>query len=285
VGGGNGKIFAGRLPGGVHLELTVREADKPRTAEHWLESARKAWSKAKRKTIGLAREKNQLFFSEKKYGVYEALHGYAFFARGYHGFELHAWVDDRTEASDQAIRKALSALKLGPNPGCGLLVRRFAGSARQSCLDPEVLLAAGSAYVTGNRFRVRIPALAPPILARARALAKPDTFTPAQHFDLEWLGGLALLEAGQAKEAIAWLTRAGRVAGVEAERLRRAAYDLARAYSVEGRVAEGLAALNRAFSGGMPVSKAQLSNEKELANLRRAPGWETFWARRIDSAR
>jgi len=263
----------------------VREAGDARTAEQWLESARKAWSKAKRKIIGLAREKNRVYFSEKKYGVYEALHGYAFFARGHHGFELHAWVDDRTEGANQAIRTALGALELGPNPGCGLLVPRIAGSARQNCLNPEVLLAAGSAYVTGNRFRVRIPALAPPILARARALAKPDTFTPAQRFDLEWLGGLALLETGQAKEAIAWLTRASRVAGAEAERLRRAAYDLARACSVEGRVAEGLAALDRAFTGGMPVSKAQLSNEKELANLRRDPDWETFWARRIDGAR
>ncbi|MHC4732794.1 MAG: hypothetical protein ACYS6Z_19680 [Planctomycetota bacterium] len=235
-------LFTGRCPDDVFVEITALEGDQQEDGAAWRKRRRAAWTKAGRKLEEISEGDIPFawtFATEKKYGVFKRHHGYAFVVRGYHCFEVHAWVAERTAESETALRTALKGLALGKDEGCGLAVREAAMAQGRKDLDPKVLLAAGIEYARGRR--AHLP-LAAAVLRRAKNVAQPRE---------------------------------------QPEDARRAAYALARACSLAGKLAEAFAALDRAFVEGLVVSKARLSTEKELGNLRKDPRWEKFWLERV----
>ena len=52
--------------------------------------------------------------------------------------------------------------------------------------------------------------------------------------------------------------------------------------AVAGMLDDAFAALDRAFTDSLVVSKARLSKEKEFEVLRKDPRWEDFWKRRVE---
>jgi len=263
-------IFKGRAGGDVHVELRVREgtADVAAIRRGVLERA---------KGEG-AREGEEprpwLFYAVRKHKVFEEVHGHAFYARGPHWFEVHAWVNDRTPTAERDIRSSLDALTLGEDPGCGIRARKVAALHGREPLDPEVLLEAGKQYLAESN-----PALAAALLKRARAVAKPGALKKEDEAALLRAGGLAMLDAGAAADAVPWLQDAEKAA--EGEAAREAAYQLARAATAAGRLDVAFEALDRAFAEGLVVTKARLSKEKELEDARKDPRWEAFWKKRV----
>lgn len=263
-------LFKGRANGGVYVELKVGEG-----ATDFAAFGRAITEKAKGEG---AREGDEprpwLLYTVKKHGVFEEVHGHAFYARGPHWFEVHAWVTDRTPTAEKDIRAALDALVLGEDPGCGIKARQVALLHGREALDPEVLLEAGKQYLGESN-----PALAAAVLKRARAVAKPSALKKEDEVALLLCGGLAILEAGAPLDAVPWLRDAEKAA--EGEKAREAAYQLARAAAAAGQLDEAFEAVDRAFAEGLVVTKAQLSKEKEFEVLRKDPRWEVFWARRV----
>jgi len=143
-----------------------------------------------------------------------------------------------------------------------------------------VLLAAGREYLSGQRYRVRSPALAAKVLALARAAMKPDTFKPLETWTLYEYGGLALAE-DQPAQAISWHAQAEKAAsklpeGADEHR-RQSAYNLACVCARAKKIDQAFAALYRAYEGGEPVTDAHVSQDKDLKNLRRDERWHAFW--------
>ncbi|MHC4816711.1 MAG: hypothetical protein ACYTF8_01445 [Planctomycetota bacterium] len=273
-------LIRGRCQGDVLVDLTVREGPEKIDGAAWRKARRAAWTKAGRKLEQISEGDEPhpwLLCIEEKYGVFKRHHGYAFVVRGYHCFEVHAWVAERTAASEAQLRKALVGLALGEDKGCGLAVREAAMAQGRKDLDPRTLLAAGIEYARGRRAHL---ALATAVLRRAKDVAQPRELEQEERWRLYRVGGDALLRSGAVLDAIDWLQQAEKAAP-EPEEARRDAYDLARACSLAGKLDEAFAALDRAFVEGLVVSKARLSTEKELGNLRKDPRWETFWRERV----
>lgn len=258
-------IFKGRAAGDVYVELRVHESID-------LAALRKSLAKDG------AREGDEprpwLLYTVTKHKVFEETHGHAFYPRGPHWFEVHAWVTDRTADAEKHIRAALDGLKVGDDKGCGLKARRVAMLHGREPLDPEVLLEAGREYLAE-----RSPVLAASVLKRARAVAKPDALKKEDLAALLLLGGLAFLEAKAPKDALPWLRDAEKA--LEGEKAREAAYQLARAAAAAGEPDEAFDALDRAFAESLVVPKARLSKEKELDAIREDPRWEQFWRKRV----
>jgi len=273
-------LFHGRCQGDVFVDLTVLEGSEAIDGAAWRKQRRAAWTKAGRKLEEISEGETTfawLYATELKYGVFKRHHGYAFVTRGYHCFEVHAWVAERTAESEAELRTALGGLTLGEDEGCGLAVRETAMAHGKADLDPTVLLTAGIEYAQGRR--AHLP-LAVAVLRRARNVAQPRELEKKDRWRLYRVGGDALLRSGAPVDAIDWLQQAEKAAP-EPEDARQAAYDLARACSLGGKLDEAFAALDRAFVEGLVVSKARLSTEKELGNLRKDPRWETFWRERV----
>jgi tetratricopeptide (TPR) repeat protein len=263
-------LFKGRAAGDLYVELRVHEGEKDVAA------IRKAIAeKAKGEGVTQGEEPRPwLFYTVTRYKAFVEVHGHAFYARGPHWFEVHAWVTDRTPSAEKSIRAALDALKLGDDPGCGIKARQVAARYGREPLDPEVLLEAGRQYLGEGQ-----PAMAVALLKRARAVAKPDALKKEDQAELLLCGGTAMLEAGAPADAVPWLRDAEKA--LEGEKAHDAAYQLARAASAAGMLDDAFAALDRAFEVELVVSKARLSKEKELENLRKDPRWEDFWRKRI----
>jgi hypothetical protein len=155
-------IFKGRAAGDVFVELRVHEGPQDASA------LRKALA-AKVKGEG-AREGEEprpwLSYSVRRHGVFEEMHGHAFYPRGPHCFEVHAWLTDRTPTAEGDLRAAIDALSPGEDPGCGLKARRVAQLLGRDPLDPEVLLEGARQYLGEN------PPLAAGLARRAGAVAK-----------------------------------------------------------------------------------------------------------------
>jgi len=267
-------LFKGRARGGVSVELKVHEPDEGSPDAAALRKTLREKLKPAQATEGDAPHP-WLVYSVTRHRVFEEVHGHAFYARGPHCFEVHAWLTDRTPSADDDIRAALDALVVGEDRGCGLKVQQVAARFGRDPLDPEVLIEAGRQYLVGR------PDLAAAVLRRARTLAaEPDALEAEDRAALLLLGGQALLETGAAEEAAAWLREAERAA--QPEHAGEVAYQLARACSVAGLLDDAFAALDRAFAKELVVSKARLSKEKELEPLRRDPRWEDFWRRNVE---
>ncbi len=215
-----------------------------------------------------------LFYVVNRHKVFEEVHGHAYYPRGPHWFEVHAWVTDTTPTAERDIRSSLDALTLGEDLGCGIKARKVAAAHGREPLDPEVLLEAGKQYLAESS-----PAHAAALLRRARAVAKPGSLKKEDEAALLRAGGLAMLEAGAPIDAALWLRDAEKA--LEGEKSREAAYDLARAAAVSGQLDVAFEALDRAFAEGLVVTKARLSKEKELEEARKDPRWEAFWRKRV----
>lgn len=267
----NDVIFAGHVPGGVRVEISERESGEDLSPAKWREQVKAEWEKGKRKLENVTEPDGRLLFTVKHLGVFDEHHGYRFATRGPQCFLVHAWFGDRTATSGKMIAAALDALDLGPDPGSGLRVRRIALRRGKAPLDPGVLLESGAAYLNE---RDPIPALAAGLLERARKLGE---FEADDRFRLFLFGGRAYAALGRHADAIEWFGLAEKINVEDKELTRTAAYELACACSVAGKLDDGFAALRRAFKEGLVVSKARLSNEKALGNLRKDPRWEKFW--------
>ncbi len=264
-------IFKGRAGGDVHVELRVREG-----AAEVAAIRRAVLERAKGEGAREGEEPRPwLLYTVKRHNVFEEVHGHAFYPRGPHWFEVHAWVTDRTPTAEKDIRSSLDALTLGQDLGCGIKARKVAALHGKEPLDPEVLLEAGKQYLAGSN-----PVLAAALLKRARAVAKPGALKKEDEATLLRAGGLAMLEAGTPADAVPWLRDAETAA--EGEESREAAYDLARAATAAGQLDVAFDALDRAFAEGLVVTKARLSKEKELEDARKDPRWEVFWKRRVE---
>ncbi|MHC4971755.1 MAG: hypothetical protein ACYTG3_05440 [Planctomycetota bacterium] len=273
-------LLRGRCQGDVFVDLTVHEGAEQIDGAAWRKVRRAAWTKAGRKLAEVNEGTEPvpwLICVEEKFGAFRRYHGYSFVVRGYHCFEVHAWVAERTAESEAELRTALKGLALGEDKGCGVAVREAAMAQGRKDLDPRALLAAGIEYAAGRRAHL---GLAVAVLRRARAVAGPRELEKEERWRLYRVGGDALLRSGGALEAIDWLQLA-EAAAPKPEDARQAAYDLARACSLAGKLDEGFAALDRAFVEGLVVGKARLSTEKELGNLRKDPRWEKFWRERV----
>jgi len=267
-------LFKGRAQGGVTVEITVHEPKEGKADAAALRDALRERRKLKDATQG-DEPRPWLSYSVTKHRVFEEVHGHAFYARGPHCFEVHAWLTDRTPSAEKDIRTALDALSVGEDPGCGVMVVRVAQRHGRRPLDPEVLIEAGRQYLADR------PDLAAAVLRRARAVAtEPDALKPEDREMLLLLGGRALLATGAAEEAALWLREAEQAA--TPEKAEEVAYELARACAVAGLLDDAFAALDRAFANELVVSKARLSKEKDLEPLRRDPRWEDFWRRNVE---
>ena len=276
-------LFYGSCKDGVYIEITVYEDRQPRTGPEWRARRQAAWKKKKRRLTETSEgdePRAWALFVETKYGVIRQHHGYVFYARGHHCFEVHAWTPSKSELSEAAIRTALRGLTLGEDRGSGLQALHVAKRASKPVLDPHVLAAAASAYLLP---RMDNPALAAALFARARKGVKPDTFEPERRWRFYLQGGVAQRRSGNLTAAIEWLTVAENAAReLEAqEHAATCAYELARACSADGRLDEAFAALDRAFADDLVVGKGRLSREKEFENARKDPRWEKFWRRRV----
>lgn len=269
------QLFRGRADGDLSIEITVHETEAPADAAACREALRAQLAKKGVKNPRTGDEPRPwLFASIRRLGVFDELHGHAFYARGFQCFEVHAWVADAKEGSEAAIRAALDGLVLAEDPGCGVKVMQVAARQGKDPLALPVLLEAGRAYVEPN------PGLAALVLGRARRLLEPEALSKEDEARLFYLGGIALLATASWAEAAEWLAEAERRAAPDLAP--QAAYQLARAAAMAGQGDAAFAALDRAFANGLVVSKARLSKEKELEPLRRDARWETFWMKRIE---
>ncbi|MDH3592327.1 MAG: hypothetical protein OER88_10640 [Planctomycetota bacterium] len=276
--GGSELLAHAKAPEGVRVELTVFEDAAEASGAQWCSEERTRLEKAGRKLLDVSVDGHRLFFREKKYGAFDAEHGYAYVVRGPQCFVLHAWIPDRTAESKKVIRRLLSALKLGTNEGCGLRVLDAARRMGKEPLDKKALLAGGVDYLKQTPRGAAMPGLAALVFLRAEKVK--GELGPLERYALRYHGGRALHLAGKPELAVAWLEKAE--AGSDGERRSFAAWELARALAVLDRKDDAFKALNRAFDNGQqPAGEIELSKDTALRNLREDPRWETFWRRKV----
>ncbi|MGQ0615316.1 MAG: TPR end-of-group domain-containing protein [Planctomycetaceae bacterium] len=256
--GGGAKLFEGRAAGGVDLEITVQEGATPQPGTAWRAAAEKAWDASTR--ARLERERgddpapHHLFVEEGRAG-FRRHHGYAYFARGYHCFVLHAVVGEKSEASAAAIRAAFTAFTLAEKARPALLVHLLARAESTRTDDPRILLRAGRAYLLGDE-RLRQapnPALAIEVLEQAAGIEDPEAYDAVERWTIHETLGLAALTLRRTEEAIVWLSKAEALARALPEEKSdrgRSSYNLACALSVAKRIDAALEAFRRALARG-----------------------------------
>lgn len=270
-------LFRGKA-NGLAVEIRVHESAEQRTVEAWLEEAKtKRFAKAADRSEG----PNWVRYKRTSLAGFHEHHQHTFLARGYHCFELHLRAD--REDATAALSAAANGFELAERAPGALLVARIAKEAGRPLDDPEVLLEAGEAYVTG-KYRVTNPALGQRVLKQARKSMKPDTFEPEQLWRLYEVGGMALKDDAPL-EAMEWHARAEEAADKlernRVERKRQSAYNLACAASRAKRIDEAFAALYRAYDGGKPVTDGHVSDDRDLENLRKDERWHVFWREKV----
>jgi hypothetical protein len=283
------ELFRGKCDGGVKVSIRVHESLEPKAAKAWRDEALAGWKKAGRKLTQVERGESGedpdtwILVTQTGMAGFESRHGHAFHARDFHCFEVHAEVEERTDESDAAIRKALAGLELAKEADGTLLVARLARQAGRHLDDPQLLLSAGYEYISGQNFGQTHTALAARVLKRARRIATQETYTPEERWALYEFGGGALLSPPlrKAEEAMEWLRQAEKAAKAvpqgTAERAAQSAYNLACACSLAGKLDEGFAALRRAYAEIKPVVDEHVSSDKDLENLRKDERWHAFW--------
>lgn len=271
-------LFKGKCKGRIVVTIRVHEAEKPAAAKDWIAKRIASWERKKRALTDLVKGEHFLHYKHKTLAGFEEHHGHAFFVRDHHCFELQA-VADATDAA-AALARAWGGLKLAEKAPGTMHVYRMAREKGRPLDDPEILLLAGREYVAG---RLPIPTLGARVFAHARALMKPDTYKPVQLWMLYEFGGMALHDKPAA--AIEWHSLAEQAARKLTEgagdRGRRSAYNLACVCSLAGKLDDAFAALDRAFTGGKPVSDGHVSGDKDLEPLRKDERWHTFWREKV----
>jgi tetratricopeptide (TPR) repeat protein len=275
-------VFTGKCAGRVRVAIYVRESAVPRTAKEWraLEAIRL------RKQGVEFEEGDELLYLEKSASGLQRHHGRAFHSRGDHiCFEIRAQVLRKTASSAAALRAALGGIKVQSEAHGTLQVFRASRQLGRGLDDPLVLLQAGQDYAQGKGTLPPIPSLAVPVLTRARAVMKEDSFTPAQLWTLHASGGRAVMALKKPKEAIDWYAEAEKAArkipDSGEERAAISAYNLACACSLAGELDRAFEALHRAYERVKPVTDGQVSDDKDLENLRRDRRWHVFWQTKV----
>jgi len=282
------KLFEGRCEGGVEVEIVIQEGEKELTAAEWMAEAKKAWAE-KRKMTDVTEGKEPLpwiLFVEESLAGFNRHHGYGFYARGPQAFIVHASVNEKTDASGEAIQKALKGLMLDPNATPALLCYIIAKQQAYSLDDPRVLLAAGQVYAYGDQQRQgRNVVMAERVLERAIREAKPDTYSPDEIWALHESIGIVTLEQRKLDSAIAWLTKSeqlsekttGTAPGASSG---QSAYNLACAYALAEKPDEAFAALDRCVAKGFMKdadNAAHMKVDTDLDNLHKDPRWEALF--------
>jgi len=283
------RIYEGRADGDVRIVLSVIENAQPADAKAARAARRAEWEAGKRALAGVREEgpddDARLWAEETRYEVFTELHGYRWVPRGFHVFELHAWVRDRHPESEGAIRQALDGLRVGPRDDASLLARRIGLTFGRPSDDPEVLAEAGIEYATGQRYRVLHTTLARRMFERAKPRLSEAKLEPHELWRIQFNGGLAYL-GGDPRDpatAVEWLLEAEKTAATLAadqqpvERKAQSAYNLACAASLAGNLDLAFAALERAYAEIRPVTDSHISDDRDLENCRKDPRWEPFW--------
>jgi hypothetical protein len=270
------RVYYGRTRT-LHVSVFVHELATARTGEEW----RKDREEAVRHRKGISdvtADKHRLLYRRKTLAGLVEQHGHGFFSRGLQCLELHVVGGEGATG----IRAALDRLRMREKAPGALLVFRVARETGRARDDPQVLLDAGIDYVTGKTFRIVIPEMGARVLALARSRLEEKTYTPERLWLLYEYGGMA--HTARPLEAFEWHRLAEEAAKRTSngpERARQSAYNAACAASRANRLDDAFAALDRAFSGGKPVSDAHVSDDKDLTNCRKDPRWEAFWRNRV----
>ncbi len=285
--GGPAMLFEGRCDGGITIEIKVREAPVLWSAPEWRKEIHAAWEKQGRKRTepenGDEPGPWSLFVEESLAGS-KRHHGYMWYARGNQCFEVHAQVNEKTETSGDAIKAVLKNLKLGEDPGLGLLVAIVARRMGDPIDHPVVLLKAAGAYIRNQP--PNYP-MARKILKTCRQKDKGATYEPEERYMLYAWGGHALLSEPDrdAAQSIAWNKQAEQIAKEIGTPQFHAsgsvcAYNLACAYSLMDDMDKAFAALRRShgYTAKVPVEDAWiLTGDTDLANMRKqTERWEAF---------
>lgn len=284
------KIFEGRCAGSVDIEIVVQEAPKEATAAEWMAMAKEQWQKSRKMTDVSegAEPLPWILFIEESLAGFKRHHGYGFYARGTQAYIVHAYVNEKSDTSAEAIQAALKGLTLDPAVSPALLVYIIAKQQAYSPDDPRVLLTAGQIYLSGNE-QMRQPRnleMAERVLERAVKEAKPETFSPDQLWMLHENLGLATLEARKLDVAIGWFTKSEQLAektteAAQGARSGQSSYNLACAYALSEKPDEAFAALNRCMAKGFVSNPQNLQhmkvNDPDLESLRKDPRWEALF--------
>lgn len=279
-------LFVGRAAGGIQIEIRVLEGPKKQDGNAWRDNVVKAWKEAKLKRENVVMSSAgtpTVMYTETKLDVFTEEHGYAFYARGYQCFLVHCYVADKTEKSAEKIKGYLGGLKLGEDPGVAFYVMVLAERMGKPMDDPVVLLNAGMAYASGENANYPI---AVKLLTRVRKEMKDGMYDTLQTWQLYEVGGMAHLvePVRDLKGAIEWFTMAESAAKKFTDKeertksLANSAYNLACAYSLNGEVEKGFAAMHRAFADILAVNKPHLDQDTDLDNLKKNQKlWDKFW--------
>jgi len=272
------KIFDGKCDGDVVVEIVLLPERAMKASER--KEAWKADRAAKKKEAQDAQEGDDpapwIVFAEQSLAGFNRHHGYAWYARGMHCFELHAFVQEKSETSGAAIAAALKGLKVGEDRNdCALNVMFAAKQSGKPLDDPQVLIMAGFAY-TYNEQQEQMPQLAIPLLRRG--LAKSEGLDA----QVRWRGqdalGMSLLVARKLDEAVVELKKSEEQARAGGLPWWVPCYNLACAESLAGKLDDAFASLERAL--GAPervVDDEHLSSDPDLENMRKDARWEKFW--------
>lgn len=272
------KLFDGKCAGDVSVEITIMPLEREMAPSEWKLLREKEWAQRKREMADVEKGDQPTLwttFSEKSLAGFNRHHGYAWYVRGHHCFEVHATAPEKNEASGGQLKAALAGFKAGEDTnGAALAIVQAAKNLQKPMDDPMVLFAAGLSYANPQ---VQNYKLAISVLRRAekKADALEAKFQPQLHDTL----GLSLLVERQMDAAIESLKKAEEL-GRKTEGFPwwNCCYNLACAYSLHGKMDEAFDALTRSYSGPeRPVTDEHISQDTDLDNMRKDARWENFW--------
>lgn len=285
--GGPMRVFEGSCAGKVTVEISVYEAPKEMPVAEWVKATKESWKKKNRSMEEVsegAEPTPWILFVEKSLAGFLRHHGYAYYVRGCHCFEVHAYVQEKSETSANAIRAALTGLTLGPDAGGCVLEVAAAQQMRKPIGDPLVAIAAGFRY--GDQSQ---PSFNPKLAVRLLEKGLPTVKEEDLKYDGRWQAtetiGICYLTMRQLDTAIEWLKKSEAMANSAPPESQvqkgQSAYNLACAYSLASKLDEAFAALERAYTGQRPVDDEHLSADTDLDNMRKDPRWEEFWRTKV----
>lgn len=276
--GGPNQLFAGECADGTRVEITVTEGAAETAGAAWASAIVAGWesdgrSMSGRRDVAKAPAPTVLFTD---HGLGDDLrrHGYAFHHRGLHMFLVHAVADGRDPRCDEKILASLGELELGEDRGTCLRSQETSRATGIAADDPTVLRQAAFAYVWDDPKNPLLGAhLLERVLERGDARFDRDELPVVQG-----IVGVGYLSARKLDRAAEWLARAekgerdlGRPRGEAA----RHAYNLACAYSLDGKLDEAFDAMGRcAESGAWPAYWKHAQSDSDVDAMRDDPRWK-----------
>jgi len=280
--GGPTTLFEGGCAGDLRVTIKCHEFPTPKTSKEWKDLVKQAWTRQEKKMEELEEGDNTLLFVQESLAGFRRHHGHAFHARGVHCFEVHVEANEKTEASGDAIKKALAGFEFGEDPERMLMVYVIAKQNNKPFDDPKVLLGAGGQYMQQAQRMPEMHRLARMVFEKARKLDEEGVYTPMERWNLYELGGLSILSKPirDGESSIEWHKKAEEIAKDQPEAgsgAAQSAYNLACAYSLAGRIDEAYGALGRAFYyDPTVVTLEHVTSDPDLDALRADARWDEF---------